>query len=141
MLDVPRIHVLPVAPMMIAQVWPLVVDMIDAGYAAADELMPPNLREWLSEGRGILWIAERSGRIIAAMTSSLVQKRSGLVCRLVCCSGSEMPSWLQNLDQIEEYAKAEGCVKVIADGRPGWQHVLSGRGYAAVGVSLEKRLP
>ena len=40
-------------------------------------------------------------------------------------------------NQIEIYAKTEGCVKVIAEGRCGWSRVL---GYQPVRAFLEKRI-
>jgi hypothetical protein len=127
-----------VDPKDIEKVWPLVADMIDAGYAAVDEITPPEMREWLSTGKGLLWVSIKDEKIVAVLTTSLTPKRSGLACRMVCCGGAEMDLWKSCQVQIEEYARAEGCVKVIADGRPGWARVLPG--FKTVRVSLEKAL-
>lgn len=127
-----------VPPSRVSEVWPVVFPLIDAGYAAVDELTPPDLMEWLSSEKGLLWIAEQDGRIVAALTTSLERKRSGLVCRMVGCGGTEMNLWKDHHAQIEDYARSEGCVKVVSEGRPGWGRVLPG--YRTTGLRLEKDL-
>lgn len=112
--------------------------MIEASYIEMDEIPPDGLEQWLCEGKGLLWIAEKDGKIIAALTTSLVNQVSGLVCRMVACGGTEMDRWKEREAQIVEYAKAEGCVKVTAEGRKGWARVLPG--YEIKRVYLEKRL-
>lgn len=130
------IKLLCVSPALVPQIWPMVSKMIDAAYAEVDEITP-DVRTWLVDGKGLLWIADYDGMIIAALTTSLVMKRSGLVCRMVACGGSQMELWVDFRRQIEEYAKAEGCVKVTAEGRPGWMRAL---GYRVSKVCVEKEL-
>lgn len=132
----PPTELICVDPAMIRQVWPMVENMIDEGYAAVDE-PTPDVLEWLEDKKGLLWLAVRNGRIISVLTTSLVQKRSGLACRLVTSTG-DGGECLRHLGAIERYAKAEGCVKVCAAGRPGWARVLPG--YRTIVVTLEKRL-
>ena len=127
-----------VAPHMVAETWPLVRDMIDEGYAATGEPTPHDLMKWLREGKGQLWISVFEGAIVAALTTSIVIRRHGLALRMVCCGGSHMDLWKQCHSQIEEYAKAEGCDRVISEGRPGWKRVLEG--YKVTAVTLEKRV-
>ena len=127
-----------VDPKDIGKVWPLVADMIDTGYASVDEITPPDMREWLAAAKGLLWVSIQDEKIVAILTTSLTPKRSGLACRMVCCGGAEMDLWKSCHAQIEDYARAEGCVKVISDGRPGWAKVLPG--YRTTRLSLEKAL-
>jgi hypothetical protein len=49
-----------------------------------------------------------------------------------------MTYWRDCEDQIVRYARAEGCVKVVAEGRNGWARVLPG--YHTARVYLEKVL-
>ena len=127
-----------VAPHMVGETWPLVRDMIAAGYAAMGEIAPHDLPKWLADKKGLLWISVFEGAIVAAMTTSLVPSPDGLVLRMVSCGGSHMDLWKQCHSQIEEYAKQEGCVRVVSEGRPGWARVLDG--YKVKAVVLEKRL-
>ncbi len=129
-----------VEPHMATKIWPKVRDLIDIGYAAGDNFMPENILEQIRYGTILLWVAvdEESGHIHAAMTTELVAMRCGLVCWMGQCGGDRMHDWSKFHVQIEEYAKDEGCVKVILKGRRAWEKVLSG--YRIRTVQLEKIL-
>ena len=91
-------------------------------------------------GKVLLWIAieEDGGEIHAAMTTELVPMRPGLVCWMCQCGGDRMLDWSRFHTEIEDYAKKEGCVKVILRGRSGWRRILPG--YSVKTVQLEKTL-
>jgi len=127
-----------VSPDKIDAVWPIVEPMIRSAYEAGDEIMPDDLVDWLKAGKGLLWLCIRENKVIAAMTTSLERKRSGLCCRMVCCGGVDMNYWRACEDRIVEYARAEGCVKVRVEGRVGWARVLPG--YKVERVHLEKAI-
>lgn len=129
-----------VDPQMASHLWPRVQSMIDAGYAAGDDFMPADMLERLRYGTVLLWVAmsDESGEIHAALTSELIQMRSGLVCWMCQCGGGDMKLWAHLHTKIEQYAKDEGCVKVALRGRSGWQRVLDG--YSVRTVQMEKSL-
>jgi len=129
-----------VEPGTAQQIWPRVRDMIDAGLAVCDEVMPEDMLDRLGSGKMLLWVAieEANGIIHAAMTTQLVKQRSGLVCWMCQCGGERMRDWSRFHVKIEEYAKSEGCVKVVLEGREAWQRVLEG--YSVRSVRLEKVL-
>jgi hypothetical protein len=129
-----------VEPGTAVQIWPRVRDMIDAGLSVCDELMPEDILERLANGKTLLWVAieEANGIIIAAMTTELVKQRSGLTCWMCQCGGSRMGDWSRFHVKIEEYARVEGCVSVVLDGREGWKRILEG--YEVRSVRLEKVL-
>lgn len=114
--------------------------MIDVGYMAGDDFMPADMLENIRYGKTLLWIAidDGDGNILAAMTTELVPMRSGLVCWMCQCGGDRMQDWSRFHLKIEEYARAEGCVKVVLRGRAGWERVLEG--YKVRTVQLEKVL-
>lgn len=134
------VHVEAVEPHTASAIWPRVRDMIDVGYAACDDLMPADIVEQIRYAKIVLWIAidDETGNIIAAMTTEVVPMRSGLVCWMSQCGGDRMQDWKRFHVKIEEYAKAEGCVKVVLKGRGGWERVLEG--YRVRTVMLEKIL-
>lgn len=136
----PTHRILCTAPALIGGIWPIVEPLLDQTYAAVDELTPPDLRDWLERGAGLLWVITLGESIVAVVTTSLVRKRSGLACRLVGCAGLGLPLWKFCIAEIEAYARAEGCVKVFAEGRRGWERALAGHGYATTRVILEKTL-
>lgn len=129
-----------VEPDFASQIWSKVSGLIDVGYAAGDNFMPEDILQKVRYGTILLWIAidEETGHIHAAMTTELVLMRCGLVCWMGQCSGDRMPDWRHFHTMIEKYAKDEGCVKTILQGREGWQKVL--KGYSVRTVQLEKTL-
>jgi hypothetical protein len=133
-------YLICVDPARTGQVWPLVRDMIDEGYAATGEITPPDLPEWLAAGKGQLWLSVEDGEIVAALTTSIVPMRNGLALRMICCGGSRMELWKSCHAQIEQFARAEGCDRVLSEGRPGWSRALKIGGYHVMRVTLEKRL-
>lgn len=129
-----------VEPGTAVQVWPRVVDMIDAGLAVCDEVMPEDILDRVGSGKMLLWVAieEANGIILAAMTTQLVKQRSGLVCWMCQCGGDRMRDWSRFHTKIEEYARVEGCVSVVLEGRRAWARILEG--YEVRSVRLEKIL-
>lgn len=121
-------------------IWPRVAAMIDAGAAKCDELVPEDILDRVANGKTLLWIAieQTNGIIIAAMTTELVKQRSGLVCWMCQCGGDRLHDWSRFHTKIEEYARAEGCVSVVLEGREAWKRVLEG--YTVRSVRLEKVL-
>lgn len=129
-----------VPPEDVRKLWPgLVHDMVDAGFAAFDCPMPVDILEQFKYGTRLLWLAvDPAERIIAAMTTQLYDMRSGKVCKVLECGGEKMRTWLHLRAGIEEYAKREGCGRVIVEGRGGWARLLPD--YRMIGVTLEKRI-
>lgn len=128
-----------VPPDGISQTWPLVRDMIDRAYAEVDAEMPIDLFVRLCAGRLLLWLVYDESAIIYAFITELYIRRSGTkVCRLVAGSGSRMRDWLHLQEAIEAYARAEGCAKIVAEGRVGWGRALTG--YREIRRVIEKDL-
>lgn len=127
-----------VPPGMVSEIWPMVAGMIDAAYAEIDE-ETPDVERWLIDGHGLLWIAMQNSAPVAALTTSLITKRSGAkVCRMVAAGGHDLKCWKLHHNTIEQYARTEGCYMVSCEGRPGWGRVLSG--YETKRICLEKRI-
>lgn len=127
-----------IPPDMIPKVWPMVREMVDRGYAEADELLPDDIEESLSNKKMLLWVALEGGHACAAMTTTLYRGRSGLHMYLVACGGDRLLVWKHLMAEIEKYARAEGCVKIRAQGRRGWLRTL--HGFSIDRVIFEKRL-
>lgn len=130
--------ILCIPPEQLPEIWPHVEKMIDDAYAAVDQITP-DVRTWLIEEKGLLWIAvAENSKIVACLTTSLERRRGGLVCRMVAAAGEDIDYCLPHLEKIELYAVAEGCYKTEIQGRQGWSRVLPG--YVPKTVCLEKRL-
>jgi hypothetical protein len=138
MTTLPTYTLICVPPSMLMDVFPFVEPMIDAGYEASDEATPLDLLDWLEKQKGLLWVVSKDHEPVAAMTTSLVESRYGRALRLVACGGDDMTEWVGLMAEIEKYARAEGCVKIVAEGRRGWVRALDG--FSADRVIFEKRL-
>lgn len=134
------LQLLCIPPADVSKIWAGPVrDLIDAGFASADLPMPADIEEQLAAGTRLLWVVvAKESKIVAAMLTQLFEMRSGRVCKMMECGGSRLHEWKSFRSEIERYAKAEGCVRVIVEGRPGWSRVLTD--YRVMGVVLEKRI-
>lgn len=56
-------------------------------------------------------------------------------------TGEGSREWRDSLlDEIEEWAAAEGCVRILPFSRPGWQKWFQSRGYRVRHVEMERAL-
>jgi hypothetical protein len=126
-----------VDPARIADVWPHVRDKIRAAMERTELSSFADIEADVLTGMQLVWIAWNGREIMAAATTQLVKPRDK-VCVLTACSGYDREQWLPLFEQIEQYAKAEGCTKMRIFGRKGWERVLDG--YRIEHVVLEKAL-
>lgn len=128
-----------VDPKDVPTLWRGCETLIDAGFTAADMLVPDDILEQLKSGTRLLWLAvDQDQRIVAAMLTQLFVMRSGTLCKMMECGGERLREWKHLRLQIEEYAKREGCDRVVVEGRPGWARILND--YKVIAVTLEKRI-
>lgn len=117
--------------------WPHVRDMIRAAVERTGLSSFADIESDVLTGMQLCWIAWDGSQIMAAATTQL-DKPLYKVCVLTACSGYNRAQWLPLFRQIEQYAKAEGCMKMRIFGRRGWERVLDG--YRVEHVVLEKGL-
>lgn len=121
------------------QVLPFVIRMLEASYDEADGIIPDDLVERLKAGTLTLWVAMMAGHSpFAAILTSFYEKKSGRALRIHACGGDHMHVWKNLMVDLEAYAKAEGCVKIVAEARTGWLRVL--KGFEPSRIVIEKRL-
>lgn len=128
------------SPDTAAAQWPVLRPLIDVGFAAGGDFMPEDFAERIADGTVLIWVAmdDGTGEVLTAVTTELIPMRVGLVCWIGQCAGTRMREWVHFIEKIEEYARAEGCVKSIVKGRWGWEKVLEG--FKIRTVTLEKVL-
>lgn len=128
------------APEVAASQWARLGPMVDEGFAAGGDFMPEDFEKRVAAGTVLIWVAmdDTTGEVLTAVTTELIPMRLGLVCWIGQCAGTRMREWVHFIAKIEEYARAEGCVKSVVKGRFGWEGVLDG--YKVRTVTLEKVL-
>lgn len=90
------------------------------------------------DGDALLWLAWDGERIEAAASTILQKANGNLSCVIVACGGNDMGRWVGLIEQIETYAKNEGCSSTRIIGRAGWERVL--KNYRRSHVVLERKI-
>jgi hypothetical protein len=136
-----RIQAVCVDPARAREVWRTVClwigEAIDRGGNVTDYA---TLEKDVFEGRALLWLAfDKPGyQVKAAAVTSLASAGAKKFCTIVACGGRHLHNWKDCIDAIEDYARAEGCVSVVIQGRRGWQRVLAD--YEPIAILMERRL-
>jgi hypothetical protein len=87
----------------------------------------------------LLWLPVCGAEIFGACTTQLIKGDGGeLICLILGLGGAGMKQWLHLIEDIEQYARDEGCARMRIEGRRGWQRALPE--YQRTGVILERRL-
>lgn len=135
----PRLVLAAVPPNMVGGMWPSVSGMIAAAYAAVDNVPPADLPVKLAEKFAVLWIAvDATDAIRAVLVTELRKTHRGLACYMAAASGESVEDWAYFKTTVENYARAEGCARVVLEGRRGWQKFFPD--YHLTVVTLEKEL-
>ncbi|MDP1868255.1 MAG: hypothetical protein Q8L13_18205 [Bradyrhizobium sp.] len=115
-----------VDPKRVHELWPCVSPLLKAACYRTKLNAFEDIEADILAGRSLLWVAWNGRTVVAAVATILINSEIGKVCIITVCGGSDMKRWLPLIDQIENYAKLEGCKRVRIYGRKGWLHVLEG---------------
>jgi hypothetical protein len=114
--------------------------MIEKSYARSGHAMPGTLLDDLRAERRMLWLVVHDyDKIIGAGVTAMFDIASGKMLKIEHFGGENMLRATRLcIDAIEDYAKSQGCVKVMIEGRTGWRRKLDD--YRQTAVILEKSL-
>jgi hypothetical protein len=130
------LHCIP--PQLARQIWPQVRDKLYAAVRRTDLSHTVDIARDVLHGDGVLWIACQGQEIEAAAVTLLTRTDRHLVCLITALGGENMGHWFPLLEQIEDWARAEGAARVRIMGRPGWVRLL--KNYDVSNVVLERAL-
>lgn len=111
--------------------------MVCAAYDRTDLGHSSSLDTDVLSGRALLWIVHGDG-IECALVTRLETTQHSKVCFIAALGGKGAGRWLHLIEQLEDYAKAEGCDCIRWMGRRGWKRKLPG--YREVGVIMERQI-
>lgn len=135
----PHIDLIAVDPARVQEIWHAARPLIEKAYKDGDQDIPLTILHDLRAGKRLLWLAvDEEKTIIAAMLTQLFEMTSGKMLKMQECGGERMQEWKHLRKRVEDYARAEGCTRVLIEGRPGWERVMPD--YQRVAVVLEKCL-
>lgn len=127
-----------VDPKQIRRVWPHASHFIKKAILRTGLSDFKEVEDSILDGDALLWLVWDGERIEAAASTVLEIANGNKSCVIVACGGDDMGNWLGLIEQIETYAKNEGCQSTRIIGRKGWGRVLDD--YRAEHVILEKSL-
>ena len=91
----------------------------------------------------IIWDKNQNKTIdkyFGVVVTELIQRKLGKVCHIYIATGRQRLKWQHLINDIEDFAKQEGCQMMELIARPGWQKVYNNYGYKRTHVVLEKQI-
>jgi hypothetical protein len=106
------------------------------------EFLPADVKAFCQQGTVQLWLVSEGSRIVAAITTEIINYPRRRHCRIITLAGSRAAEWTEQADTIiSAWAREQGCVALEAFVRKGYVPVLIKQGfthkYSAVIKPLE----
>ena len=119
----------------IEDVWDLAVPMLQK----AMDRMPGvycmrELKSKCMDGTYVLWFSQKAK---CALIIKVSQYHSYKACAIVMVGGNDLENWIDELSEIEQYAKSQGCKEMVVSGRRGWERILKDYKFDSVTVVKE----
>jgi len=116
----------------IETIWPMVSHYLDEQELDYGE---EDYKNKCLNGDYVLWVG-RNGKVVVILEVSDYHK--GKECDIVALGGEDIKTWIQELDEIEQWAKRSGCNRMILTGRKAWLRVL--KEYRLKSIKMVKTL-
>ena len=123
-----------VDPARISEFWPHFKHLIDRAIIRVGRADPLIVESRVLDGNLLLWLAY-DGQIVHG---AAVTELDDGICTIVACGGENLSLWLPLINDLEQFARDEGCKSVQIIGRKGWVRVL--KNYKTKAVILERKL-
>lgn len=126
-----QFHVRLIPPGMVARFWPFAEPYIKRALDhTSGEWGTQDLRKLCEENQIQLWLVAEGDRIVAALTTELVNYPRRKHCRIITLAGAKAPQWTPVADTIvSAWAQAQGCDAIEAFVRKGYVSVLAKYGF------------
>lgn len=103
-----------------AAVWPLVERGCAGGGADPREMMVMALR-----GDAVVWVVIHDEDIKGAVVTEVNDWPECRALRILAMGGDGMKHWIGAVvDTLKAHARANGCDRLVTEGRRGWERVL-----------------
>lgn len=126
-------------PETLSELWPHALPHLKRFAEETLLIDPDQLYKDILENQKQLWMFEDDGKVILAVVTEIWRSQLGQICTIKIAAGTCGHDVLRGVcDEIEKWARNEGCVGIEICGRKGWSRVLDG--FKQTGVILEKDL-
>lgn len=92
----------------------------------------------LKAGEMQLWCAERGDEMVMALVTEIAHYPARKICAAMFVGGRDLEHCMPILADIEQWARENGCDRIVADGRRGWARKL--KGYVERNTTVVKDL-
>jgi len=120
--------------------WPSVLPWVEA---AASDIGSLSVSDWhrrLETQHAQLWLVRTEEVLTGVIITEIYDTAAGKTCALPIVGGSHLSQSLCVLDEIESWAKEQGCTRLSGFGREGWVKALKHLGWRPVSVEIAKEL-
>ena len=128
-----------IPPRNLGDVFPMVSPLLESiAERSNGRYSVPGMLDRFARGDWILWVVW-DGSVKAVVATELYHDVSGMLCCMIrFATGREASKWAHLIDEIEEWARANGCKRLDMLARKGWAKHLPD--YKMSHVFLEKDL-
>lgn len=138
----PAVQLLMIPKEHVGRVLPMVIDKLhDVAQRSRGRFTVPGMLENFGSGRWQMWIIwDASSEQPKAVFGTEIYRDVGemWICGVRFLSGDDSGQWLYLIDQLEAWARANGCARLDMLARKGWARKLPD--YKMTHVLLEKDL-
>jgi len=83
---------------------------------------------------------DKAKKALGCYILEFAEGERGKCCHIFLASGVNFKTWRHLIEDIKTYARAQGCARLEAGGRFGWERLLARDGWTKLKVILEMRL-
>src|SRR5262245_56183764 len=134
-------NAIAVRPNLTGKAWPLIERWVaEALTEGKADISPEAVRAHLERGSMQLWLAWDGKRAQGCCITEFAESVRGKCCNLVVVAGLDFKTWRPLTGAIKDWARGEGCVRLVAGGREGWARYVKSDGWRKVRTIIEMRL-
>ena len=131
----------PVRSTLTPKAWPLVEKWVVAALKRGKaNQTAQEIRERLASRAMQLWLAWDGQKAHGCCITELENGARGKTCTLVVVDGIQFKRWQPLTETIKAWARENGCTRLEASGRPGWERMAAKDGWAKIRTTVEVRL-
>lgn len=128
----------PVPQYAVDIVWDAVCPLLNAAAdVTPDKTDIDSIRDGIAVGLYLLWVVADDGKVIAAMTTRIIDYPKRRALAVDWMGGSRMKEWLPMVNEsLAKHAKLNECMHIEGYGRPAWLRWLSKHGWRQESVTF-----
>lgn len=96
-----------------------------------------DIEEAVAHGTMQLWLVGTQKEVLAVGLTEIIRYPRSKACRMIACVGARMRDWSHLNEFVRLWAREQGCDRMEALCRKGWERVLARHGYRPFHILLE----